>query len=51
MGNVDVITWLESPEGETWSKEGRDRLYRLAEIKDDIDPFLADSSYAMVWHA
>lgn len=35
----DVIEWLESPEGERWSRNihGRYPKWKLASIVDDID--------------
>jgi hypothetical protein len=47
---TEVIEWLESEQGELWSKERHDRLYELVTVKDDIDTILYETA-AWVWHA
>ena len=49
-----VIKWLESPEGEKWSRKhhaGSTCQHLLVSVKDDMpDPFAIDKFVAVLWH-
>jgi hypothetical protein len=35
MEKIDVVKWLESSDGETWSRQTHGWVYGLVTIKDD----------------
>ena len=36
---ADIIGWLESAEGEQWSRAYHQRVYQLMSVKEDGPPF------------
>lgn len=45
----DVRTWLESPDGEKWSRNRHRPIWSLVTVKDDSSPDVDTTGY--LWYA